>query len=124
MRAVVIVLLQIPTDVFSRFRQTAILRSPDFLFLQAAMEPLDVAVAFRVVVSRPPMRDAQLRQRFHEPGRGELGSVVGGQGKIIFSASCGQNLDSSDWIGFPFCCHPVFCINSIPLANARSLTIM
>jgi hypothetical protein len=44
----VIVLLQIPADVFSRFRQAATLRSPDFLFPQAAMEPFDVAVTFQV----------------------------------------------------------------------------
>ena len=92
MRAVVVVLLQIPADVFSGLRQAAIFRSPDFLFLQAAMEPLDVAVAFRMVVSRPPMGDAQLRERFHEPRRSELCPVVGGQNEITFSASCWQTI--------------------------------
>jgi hypothetical protein len=37
----------------------AILGSPDFLFLQAAMEPLDVAVAFWMMVGRAAMRDAK-----------------------------------------------------------------
>ena len=39
--------------------QAAILRRPDFLLFQAAMEPFDVAVAFRVMIRRPPMDDAE-----------------------------------------------------------------
>ena len=54
-RPVVIVLREIPADVFSRLTETAIFRSPDFLFLQATMEPFDVAVAFRMVISRAAM---------------------------------------------------------------------
>src|ERR1700719_1341450 len=50
MWAVLIVLLQIPADIFSRFPQVTILRTPDLLFLQAAMESLDIAAAFRVMV--------------------------------------------------------------------------
>jgi hypothetical protein len=49
MRPVVIVLLDPASDAGSRFFQAPVLRRPDFLFLQAAMEPLDVAVALRVV---------------------------------------------------------------------------
>ena len=56
MRPVVIVLLDPTSDRGPRFLQAAILRGPDFLFLQAAMEPLDVAVAFRVMIRGAPMR--------------------------------------------------------------------
>jgi hypothetical protein len=52
MRAVLIVLLEIPSDALSRLGQAAIFRSPDFFFLQAAVEPLDVAVALRMIVGR------------------------------------------------------------------------
>jgi hypothetical protein len=45
MRPVVIVLLDPARDGIASFLQTGILRGPHFLFLQAAMEPLDVAVA-------------------------------------------------------------------------------
>ena len=58
MRPVVIVLLDPTSDRGSRFLQAAILRGPDFLFLQAAMEPFDVAVAFRVMIRGAAMRDA------------------------------------------------------------------
>ncbi len=57
-RPVVIVLLDPAGDVAPRFFQAPILRRPDFLFLQAAMEPLDVAVAFRVMIRRLPMEGA------------------------------------------------------------------
>jgi hypothetical protein len=63
MRAVLIVLVQIPADIFSRFHQVTILRTPDFLFLQAAMEPLDLAVAFRVIVGVQNCTDPRLRRR-------------------------------------------------------------
>ena len=56
-RPVVIVLLDPAGDAGLCFFHAAIFRRPDFLFLQAAMEPFDVAVAFRVMVSRAPMRD-------------------------------------------------------------------
>ena len=59
MRPVVIVLLDPTSDASSCFFQAAILRRPDFFFLQAAMEPLDIAVAFRVMIGRPPVSDAQ-----------------------------------------------------------------
>jgi hypothetical protein len=63
MRPVVIVLLDPTGDRCSHFLHTAILRRPDF-FLQAAMESLDVAVAFGVMIGRPPVRDAEPPQRF------------------------------------------------------------
>ena len=44
MRPIVIVLLDPTSDAGSRFFQAAILRRPDFLFFQAAMEPFDVAL--------------------------------------------------------------------------------
>ncbi len=49
MRPVVIVLPHIAADVFSGLVQVPILREPDFLLPQAAMQPLDVAVALRVM---------------------------------------------------------------------------
>ena len=64
MRPVVIVLLDPATDRFSRFFHASIFCRPDFLFLQAAMEPFDVAVAFRVMIRRPPMGDAEPPERF------------------------------------------------------------
>jgi hypothetical protein len=51
--------VQISGYVFSGLVQGAILGSPDFLFLQAAMEPLDGAVAFWMMVGRAAMRDAK-----------------------------------------------------------------
>ena len=59
MRAVVIVLFDPARDRGPRFLQAAILRRPDFLLLQAAMEPFDVTVAFRVMIRRAAVRDAQ-----------------------------------------------------------------
>ena len=64
MRPVVIVLLDPASDAGTRFFQAAILRRPNFLFLQAAVKPFDVAIAFRVMIGRPPVRDAELPERF------------------------------------------------------------
>src|ERR1700688_4801435 len=75
MRSVVIVLLDPASDRFPRFLHAAILRRPHFLFLQAAMEPFDVAVALRVMVGRATMRDPQPSERLQEPGRSELRPV-------------------------------------------------
>jgi len=58
-RPIVIVLLDPTGDTGPGFFQAPILCGPDFLFLQAAMEPFDVAVAFRVMVGRAPVRDAE-----------------------------------------------------------------
>src|SRR5579864_3380437 len=63
MRPVVIVFLDPAGDVAPRFFQAAILRRPDFLFLQAAMEPFDVTVALRVMISGAAVRDAELSER-------------------------------------------------------------
>jgi hypothetical protein len=52
MRPVVIVLLDPAGDRGTCFFQAAILLRPDFLFLQTAMEPFDVAVTLRVMVGR------------------------------------------------------------------------
>jgi len=76
MRPVVIVLLDPMSDRGPRFLQAAILGGPDFLFLQAAMEPFDVAVAFRVIIGRAPMGDAQPMQSFDETCRSKLRSVA------------------------------------------------
>jgi hypothetical protein len=48
MRAVGIVLLDPASDRPLRFLHDALLRRPDFFFLQAAMEPFDIGVALRV----------------------------------------------------------------------------
>src|SRR5262245_5940728 len=89
---VVIVLVQVATDVFSCLTETAIFRRPDCLFLQAAMEPFDVAVALRMVIRRATMRDAESRQRLHEARRGKLRAIVGGQNQVALPASCRQAL--------------------------------
>jgi hypothetical protein len=62
-RPVVIVLLDLTSNRCSRFFQAPILRRPDFLLFQAAMEPFDVAVAFRVMIRRPSMSDAEPVER-------------------------------------------------------------
>ena len=67
MRAVVIVLPDPATDRLPRFLHVAIFRRPDFLFLQAAMESFDVAVAFRVMIGRAPVRNAQPVECLNEP---------------------------------------------------------
>src|SRR5712671_8064678 len=90
MRPVVIVLLDPTSDAGPCFFQAAILRRPDFLFLQAAMEPFDVAVALRVMIGRAPVRDAEPPKRFQEARRSELRSIVGGQRHVRRTAALGQ----------------------------------
>ena len=51
---VVIVLLDPTSNADTYFFQAAMLRRPDFLFLQTAMEPLDVAIVFRLMIRRFP----------------------------------------------------------------------
>ena len=85
-----IVLLDPAGDGGSRFFQAAILGRPDFLFLQAAMEPFDVAIALRVMIRRASMHDAQPCQRFHKPRRDELRSVIGGERQASLAAALGQ----------------------------------
>jgi len=87
------VLLDPTSDRCSRFFQTPILGRPDFLLFQAAMEPFDVAVTFRVMIRRPPMGDAEPPQRFQEARRSELRPVVGGQRQVFLAASLGQPFD-------------------------------
>ena len=70
----------------------SILRRPDFFFLQAAVEPFDVAVAFRVMIRRPPMGDAEPPQRLQEARRSELRPVVGRQRQVRLTASCGKSI--------------------------------
>ena len=78
MRAVVIVLLEIPADVFSGLTETAIFRRPDFLLFQAAMEPLNLAGTFGMMVGCATVRDTELRKGLHKPRRGKLRAIVGG----------------------------------------------
>ena len=90
MRPVVIVLLDPTSDRCPRFFQAPILRRPDFLFLQAAMEPFNVTVAFRVMIRRPSVRDAEPCERFQEPRRSELRSVIRRQRHVFLAAALGQ----------------------------------
>ena len=71
------VLLDPTTDAGPRFFQAAIFRGPDFFSLQAAMEPFDVAVAYRVIIRRPSVRDPEPSQCSQKARRSELGSTVG-----------------------------------------------
>ena len=89
-RPVVIVFPDPTSARCSRFFQAPILRRPDFLFFQAAVEPFDVAFAFRVMIRRPPMGDAEPPQRLQEARRSELRSIVGGQRHVRFTAALGQ----------------------------------
>jgi hypothetical protein len=50
-RPIVVVFLDPARNRCSRLFQAAILRRADFLFFQPAVEPFDVAVAFRVMPS-------------------------------------------------------------------------
>src|SRR5271156_2406838 len=90
MRPVVIVLLDPAGDAGPRFFQAPILCRPDFFFLQAAMEPFDVAVTFRVMIGRPAMPDAEPVQGFDEPGRSELRAVVDRERYALLAAALGQ----------------------------------
>ena len=64
MRTVVIVLLDPARDAQLGLVEALVLVEPHLLFFQAAMEPLNVAVALGMVVSRAPVRDAQPIQGF------------------------------------------------------------
>ena len=86
-RPIVIVFLDPTSDRRSRFFQAPILRRPDFFFLQAAMEPFDVAVAFRVMIRGPPMGDAEPPQRLQEARRSELRPVVRGQRQVLLATA-------------------------------------
>ena len=71
-RPVVIVLLNPTSDRWSSTFQAGILRRPNFLLFQAAMASFDVAAAFRVLISRPPMGDAKASKRFQRARGSEL----------------------------------------------------
>lgn len=72
------------------FGEVAIFVNPDVLSLQAALEPLDVAASLRMMIRRTAVRNAQLRQGGDKALRGELGSVVGGQGQACAAAALGK----------------------------------
>jgi hypothetical protein len=76
MRPVVIILPQVEGHAIPCLFEIPVFGQSHFFFLQAAMKALDVTVAFRVMISRAPMRDSQLRQGFQKAGRGELRAVV------------------------------------------------
>ena len=50
------------------------------------MKPFNVAVAFRVMIRRPSMRDAEPCERFEEQRRSELRSVVRRQRHVFLAA--------------------------------------
>jgi len=54
------------------------------------MESFDVAVAFRVMIGRAPMRDAKPVQCFDKPRRSELSPVIGGQRHTGLASARGQ----------------------------------
>jgi hypothetical protein len=83
----VIVLLGPTGDRYPSFFQAQILRRPDFLLFQSAMEPFDVAVAFPMMIRRAVMRDAELAQRLQEARRCEPRPVVGRQRQVLRAAS-------------------------------------
>jgi hypothetical protein len=82
MGPIVIVLLDPEPDRRTRLFDAAIFVHPDFLLLQAAMEPFDAAVSFRVKIRRSAVRDAEPRKHLHEARRSELRSVVCGQRQV------------------------------------------
>src|SRR5580698_736034 len=95
MRSVVIVLFDPASDAGPRLVQASILRRPDFLFLQAAVEPFDAAVALRVMIRGAAMRDAQPVQGLDEPGRSELCAIVRGQNQLALATPGRQSVEHS-----------------------------
>src|SRR5437762_3532316 len=89
-RAVVIVFVDPFSDRRSRLLHAAVLVDPNFFLLQAAMKTFDVAVAFRMMIRRAAVGDAQPRKRFDVTRRGELRSVVRGQRQLRPAASSRQ----------------------------------
>jgi hypothetical protein len=59
MRPVMIVLPQVTLDAFPCLLQVPAFGQSNFLFLQAPMKAFNVAVSFRVMVSRAAMGDPQ-----------------------------------------------------------------
>ena len=57
------------------------------------MESFDVAVAFRVMIRRPPMGDAEPVERLDEPRRSELCPIVCGHRQASLAAALGQPFD-------------------------------
>ena len=82
MGSIVIVLLDPEPDRRTRLFDAAIFVHPDFVLLQAAIEPFDAAVSFRVKIRRSAVRDAEPRKRLREARRSELRSVVCGQRQV------------------------------------------
>jgi hypothetical protein len=92
MRSIVIVLFDPACDAAARFLHVAILRRPHLFFLQAAMEPFDVAVALRMVIRRPAMRDTEPVQCLDKACRSELCAVVRGESHTGLTTSLGKPL--------------------------------
>ena len=92
-RTTLIILPDPATDAGSRFFQGPILRRTHFLLLQAALEPLDVAVAFRVMIRRPPMGDAEPPEYLRKAQGSELRPAVRRQRHICLAAALGQSCE-------------------------------
>jgi len=94
-----IVLLDPASDAGLSFFHAAIFRRPHFLFLQAAMEPFDVAVALRVMVGRPPMRDRTRRVKARATN--SLPATNRTRGPKLHAAGaprkCSPGSELSDW---------------------------
>ena len=73
-RPFVMVLFDPTSDRGSPFLQAPILLCPDFHFFQAAMEPFDVAVAFRGMIRRSPREDPV--QQFRSAPDGSASSTT------------------------------------------------
>ena len=99
MGSVVIVLPQVAPEAFPGFVEVLVLRQSDFFLLRAAMEALDVAVSFRVMVGGAPMGDPQPGRGFQEAGGGELRAIVpSAPGEFLFvGVTAGQ---AFPWNGF------------------------
>jgi len=95
MRTVVIVLLDPAGDALLGLIEVLIFVEPRLLFFQAAMEPLDVTVALGMVVSRAPVRDAQLIQSLDITCLSKLGAVVGRQSQTHSTRTERQKLQHS-----------------------------
>ena len=107
MRPVVVVLCDPTSDADPCFFQATILRHPDFLFLQAAIEPLDIAVASRMVVRRSPASFGLTREwMLHPRTRGPEASEWPSPKTTRRRMSCSLIL-SEPFAAMSRCVHPL-----------------
>ena len=90
-RLVVIVLLDPTSDRCSRFFLVPVQHLVAFLFFRGGGGvPSLVAVAFRVMIRRPPMGEMEPPEPFQEPRRSELRSIVVVSVALRCTAALGQ----------------------------------